>query len=341
MSVGSEKQDGGALEVSVVIPTRNRKELLRDVIESIWGGTMPPDRYEIIVVDNQSTDGTPEMVAEMQRESPCRLRFHVMAENRGPASSRNHGVQMAESGLIAFTDSDCRAHPRWLELGTEAMRDPEVAFCNGSVLDKPEQPIKFFTRTNSGVTEEHPTYPTCNAFYRRDLFLKYGSFDEALCFKDIFNRVSECADVDLAWKIKKAGHRNAFVRDMIIYHEVDVLSPWNWMRDPFRLYIVCLIVKRHPELRALLLKWKLFFNRENILVYLATIGLILALVFMKWQFLLLAVPVLVWGMLAGGGRITPGRLHKLLPRAALLTARQAFICAGLIYGSIRFRSLVL
>ncbi len=327
-------------EVSVVIPTRNRSDLLVEVIESLWKQTFDPGKFEIIVTDNCSTDDTLEVARSLQERSPCAFRYHRMEEDRGPAFSRNKGVEMARGPIIAFTDSDCRADPRWLQLGVAALADQEVAFVTGSVLDKPEQPVKFFTRTNSGVTSEHASYPTCNAMYRREVFLEMGGFDGDLCFCDIFNRVNECADTDLAWRVKEKGYGNVFVPEMTIYHEVETQPWWTWMREPYRLWLAPAIVRRHPAIRDQLLIWGLFFCKENVLFYLMIMGFILGPA-LHWGFALLAVPFLLWAATAGGVRLSPMGLLKMPARAALLTARQAFMCAGLIYGSVRFRALVL
>lgn len=333
-----QTRDGG-LVASVVIPTRNRSHLLRETLESLWKQTLDPKTFEIVVLDNLSTDDTAAIVREMQGRSPCALRYHLMPENRGPASSRNMGVRLARAPIIAFTDSDCAADPEWLARGLPAFRD-NIALVTGSVLDKPGQVVRFFTRTNSGVQSEHPTYPTCNAMYRRDVFLEMGGFDENLCFADLFNRVTECADTDLAWRIKKNGYASAFVREMIIYHEVDMQTPWAWMSEPFRLYVLPALVKRHPELRRLLLKARVFFSPINLLFYLAVIGPVLGAA-THWSLSLLALPFVAWAALAGNTRLTLKRLPRIPARVVLLAARQAFMCAGLIYGSARFRSVVL
>ena len=78
---GKSYQFGNAsmeLFVSVIVPTFNRCRLLRETIESLWNQTLPPICYEILVIDNLSTDGTQEMVEELQRQSPCPLVYHRM-----------------------------------------------------------------------------------------------------------------------------------------------------------------------------------------------------------------------------------------------------------------------
>ena len=138
--------------VSVIIPTRNRKVLLREALESLWQQTLDPARFEIIVVDNRSDDGTAEMLREAQAISPCRLVHHVMPENRGPVRSRNTGAAMMRGSLLALTDSDCRMHTRWLENALAAFEDPELAMLAGAVYHKPEQRPGFFQRSHDPIT---------------------------------------------------------------------------------------------------------------------------------------------------------------------------------------------
>ncbi len=160
--------------VSVVIPTFNRRALLGEAIQSLWNQTLASECYEVIVVDNLSTDGTTAMMDELQARSPCRLVYHRMSENLGPANSRNTGVQMARGEIIAFTDSDCRVSPSWLERGLEGFkRGDDVAFVSGQTFPKPEQPLTFFSIGNP-LQGENPTYPTANIFYRKKTFLDGG-----------------------------------------------------------------------------------------------------------------------------------------------------------------------
>ena len=334
-------ETGADKVVSVVIPTRNRCDLLREALEALFKQTIDPATFEIIVVDNLSTDGTPAMVDELQAEAPCGLRYHVMGVNRGPAPARNKGVELARGRIIAFTDSDCRPEPTWLERGMAAFTD-NVALVTGSVVFKPEQPQLFFSRVTSEVREEHPAYPTANAFYRRDVFLEMGGFDTSLCFRDLFGRAVECADSDLAWRIKKKGYRNVFVRDMVVHHEVEQQTPGQWLIEPLRLCAVPALVRQHPELRQKLLFARLFYYPGNLYCYVGALGLITAAA-VHWAFVLLAVPFLAWKVVAR--RRNPPRALWRLPifmgQAFLHLIRQGIMCAALIYGSLRFRTLVL
>jgi len=334
------------LRASVVIPCRNRAALTVELVEALFAQTLPHSDYEIVVVDNRSTDDTAQCVAALQERSPCRLLFHVMPENRGPAHSRNAGVGLARGEIIAFTDSDCRPRPDWLERGLAPFAAPEVAFVTGSVFDKPEQRGGFFARATGALTVEHPTYPTMNAFYRRRFFLEAGGFDESLCFRDFRDRPNECADTDLAWRLKEKGLRNVFDRELVIFHEVETQRPIAWVLEPFRLWLVPALVRRHPQLRRSLLRARLFFCKENALACLALLGATAGLAFDRALFLFvlpygMALPYLWWAIALHKRPVRSRDLLRFLPETALIAARQLVMCAGLVYGSLRFRCLVL
>jgi glycosyltransferase involved in cell wall biosynthesis len=228
-----------ALRISVIIPTRNRAQLLREVIESLWRQTMSPDSFEIIVVDNCSTDGTPELMRAMSTASPSRLRYILLEENRGPVYTRNLGAKLAAAPVLAFTDSDCMAHPEWLARGLAAFdRSARVGLVSGIVLDKPGQEVRFFTLRNGAGHTENYTYPTCNVFYRNSVFHELGGFDESVWLYDISTSPIECADTDFAWRVREAGYENTYSKDIIVYHEVAGARPLIWLLYHTRLLVM-------------------------------------------------------------------------------------------------------
>src|ERR1700691_1503329 len=85
-------------EVSVIIPTHNRRAMVRDAIASVLA--QRDASFELIVVDDGSTDRTSDMLASVDGVTAART------EHRGVAAARNHGVEMAHAPLIAFLDSD-------------------------------------------------------------------------------------------------------------------------------------------------------------------------------------------------------------------------------------------
>ncbi len=329
------------LLASVIIPTRNRAKLLEEVVRSLWAQTLPPERYELIIVDNCSTDGTQEMVERLSRESPCKLIYHRNSENRGPTVSRNFAARIANSDILAFTDSDCRAHPDWLARGVAAFQEsPEMALVSGAVLDKPEQPVKFFTLRNGAGPDENYMYPACNVFYRRGPMLELGCFDESAYFFDIRNSPIECTDTDFAWKVQAAGYGHRYVPEAIIYHEVAYASPLTWLLYHIRILVIPELVRRHPEMREKVLIARLFYADHNAFFYLAVLGAVLAIA-VHWAFSVLSIPYIVWAASVAGGRISIARIPRIFARIVCFSAMHTVVCASLVYGSARSRTLVL
>src|SRR4249920_852242 len=94
----------GAYDVSVVVPTFNRSKLLRATLDSLLVQSAPGIRYEVLVVDNNSTDDTAQTVAAYGHSDQIRY-FHEA--RKGPSYARNRGVQESSAPIVAFTDDDC------------------------------------------------------------------------------------------------------------------------------------------------------------------------------------------------------------------------------------------
>ena len=106
----SEKQGTIAVflpTVSVVIPTYNRKDMLREALNSLAQQTYPTDRFEIIVVDDGSTDGTDQIAAVA---FPFTLRYFWQT-NQGDATARNLGARQSQADILVFLDDDILVEP--------------------------------------------------------------------------------------------------------------------------------------------------------------------------------------------------------------------------------------
>src|SRR4051812_39385695 len=98
--------------VSVVIPTRNRSRVLDRVVRALWKQTLDPHAFEIVVVDNESIDETPQSVERLIANSPVRLRYHRIDADCGPATARNVGARLAAGSMLVFLDSDVELEPQ-------------------------------------------------------------------------------------------------------------------------------------------------------------------------------------------------------------------------------------
>src|SRR5690349_5294945 len=121
-----------ALRISVIVPTRNRRELLLRLLDSLFGQTLPADEYEIIVVSDGSTDGTSEAVALLAEQHP-HLRLLERAQG-GPGAARNTAARQAKGKCLAFTDDDCVPSPQWLEKLIETFERSEAVAVEGRTI---------------------------------------------------------------------------------------------------------------------------------------------------------------------------------------------------------------
>lgn len=326
--------------VSIVVPVRNRADFLRDLLASLVVQDYPADRLELLIVDGDSSDPIAAVVEEYGALAAFPVRYLRVEEDRGPVSKRNLGARNATGSILAFTDSDCRATPGWVSALATPFADEGIGFVSGPVTYKPEQERTFFSKLTAETLVEHPTYPTANIAYRRDAFLAAGGFDETLAVRDFLGRATECGDTDLAWRIRKAGWRNAFAPDALILHEVEQLSPGHWLVEPTRLVLLPLLLRLHPEIAPLLLRWNLVFYPGTLVVY--------AVVAAGFVLLVAAPHLLPWVIVAGLLAIWVVKVRSFSPRrvvmafrdAGLHFARMAVMAATLAFGSLRYGRIV-
>jgi glycosyltransferase involved in cell wall biosynthesis len=264
------------------------RDLLKDTIQSLFKQSYPKDHYEIIIVDNSSSDGTEEMMQRLKAGSPCSLEYY-RKDNDGPGMSRNFGIKKAHGDIIAFTDSDCVADNRWIEKGIEKM-DEGVGLVQGKTLPNPNQTICPFTRTQEIVSEDG-IYQTCNMIYRREAIERAGGFSRDFMGRDRFGvPMIAGEDMDLAWKIKELGWKSVFADDAIVYHHVFVRSPWdlvfNYRKCQLFFYTWPMMVKKHPDIRNNMLYLKLFRKEVDAIFVIFLLSIVTGILFHEIFFLL-------------------------------------------------------
>jgi len=256
------------------------QNLLRDAIESIFKQTYPADRFEIIIVDNSSNDGTDRTLASLQEKAPCTVHYY-RKENEGPGSSRNLGIEKAKGSLLAFTDSDCVADPEWLKNGVAEM-GAGIGLVQGKTVPNPEQTLRAFSRTQH-IDRENGMYPTCNIFYRKDALSEVCGFSSDFCGLNCFGKPRWGGeDTDLAWQLKKQGWKSVFADEAVIYHHIFPVRPWQMIIGVRKyqlqglFYAMPYLVKKHPELRKHMYG-KFFLNRNRALFDLFFLSLVLGM----------------------------------------------------------------
>lgn len=105
-------------ELSVIIPTYNRSEMLFRCLDALEKQTIARERYEILVIDDHSPDDTPQRMAGRRS-----VRFFRQAKNGGPSAARNVGILQAQGDWLLFLDDDILVAPDTLELHLNAHRE--------------------------------------------------------------------------------------------------------------------------------------------------------------------------------------------------------------------------
>lgn len=254
----------GAPQVSVVIPTWQRAAKLPGLIAALER-QQGLDAFEVIIVDDASTDGTQEVLRRLSESSSIRLTTVTLPANAGPATARNAGWRAARAPVVIFTDDDCIPTECWLAALLDAMRDHDMV--QGCTVPDPQQSNELhpLSRTME-VRHENGLYETCNMAYRRDLLERVGGFDERF-------RYPYGEDADLGWRARAAGARSGFCPNAVVYHEVANPGFGAHLRELKRLDGAVLLLRLHPEARAYL--WRgLFFRRSHPSATIAAFGLI-------------------------------------------------------------------
>lgn len=180
--------------ISVIIPTLNRADLLNQTLSSISRQTLSRDRFEVIVVDNGSTDNTAEVVRTFAKnEMPIR---YVLETSPGLHAGRHRGMKEAVGSILTYADDDIQAFPEWLETIKQCFADERIAIVGGKDLPNyqstpPKWMDSLWISTNQGkyltyfslidlgdkVMEIDPAFVFgCNFSIRKSILKEVGGF---------------------------------------------------------------------------------------------------------------------------------------------------------------------
>jgi GT2 family glycosyltransferase len=259
------------VRLSIVIPTMNRLAALRMVIEGLLQQTFPAEQFEVIVVSDGSTDGTARYLTGLQ--TPFRV-VPVLQTNQGAADARNAGIQRAQGDYIVFLDDDTVPAADFLEVHARMQHSHgEKAVILGPMLPPPSgwQPSPWVSWELSTLAEQYQSmlngewdatprqFYTANASVLRRRLLEVGGFDP---------RFRRAEDVELAYRLDKAGAEFVYAPEALVYHYAE-RSFASWASIPYAYgkndVVFCLqngqswllptvyreFHRRHPLIRAL------------------------------------------------------------------------------------------
>jgi glycosyltransferase involved in cell wall biosynthesis len=214
------------LDLAVIVPTFNRAPSLMGLLDSLCRQRTSGLRYEVIVVDNGSTDGTPTLVAEYGRQFPF---VRCVREARpGASNARNRGILSANARILAFIDDDIRASQDWMASIVQAFdRHPEIDCLGGRIEPLwPQTPPSWLTPlhwgplalqmgrgTSTYIDAEHASacLVTANFACRADVFRDVGLFSPEFIRDE---------DRELNMRLWAAGKRGKYEDAVVAFADV-------------------------------------------------------------------------------------------------------------------------
>ena len=226
------------LLISVVIPAYNAQETLGNCLDALERQTMPREEYEIIVVNDGSSDGT--------REATIGRNVVLISQpNRGAAAARNAGAHRARGGIILFTDADCVPEPNWIEAMISPFADQDVVGASGWVCTHQKGLVPRFIQleydaryVNIAKHRYIDHINTATGAYRRESFLENRGFLENLLGAE---------DVELSFRLANRGHKMVSAPEAIVYHQHPE-SVLEYARRKYHYgYWRTLVYRKHPH----------------------------------------------------------------------------------------------
>lgn len=210
-------------KLSVIVPSFNRRDEIQALLESVDKQDASPSQFEVIVVDDGSTDDTKAWVQSFQQSSNLQVRY-IQQDHQGPGAARNNGMAHANGDVFVFIDSDCTAPPNWISVIQNAFaEDPELRAFGGRDDAREDFP-PLLLAINYSMTSFLTTggmrggkkkrlakfYPrSFNMGLHRQLYEKIGGF----------GALRHGQDIEYSNRIIKSGDKVAYLVDSVVYHK--------------------------------------------------------------------------------------------------------------------------
>jgi len=228
--------------ISVIIPAYNAENMIPVCLRALLRQTIDSSEYEIIVVDDGSTDNTAEVVRSFKGVTL------IQQKNKGPAAARNHGVKYAKGDIVLFTDSDCVPEKNWIEEMTQPFQNnPEIVGVKGAYKSKQKElaarfvQVEYEDKYDVLLRDKYIDFiDTYSAAFKRDVFLEFGGYDTSFPLA--------CAeDVELTFRMFSKGYKMVFNPKAIVYH-AHPRSFSDYFKKKYKFaYWRMLAVKKNPD----------------------------------------------------------------------------------------------
>lgn len=239
------------MDVSIIIATYNRRRILERSLECLFQQEYPSGKYEIIVIDDGSTDGTENMVEK--KTSSCRLVLLRNSKRVGQSKSRNRAINKAQGEVIIFVDSDVFTPPWFIKEHLQSHEKDSHLIVDGPAINVLGEENLFKPAFTSSRTKllafldlAGAHFITANTSCRRKSLIEAGGFDED------FGTGFGWQDRELGYRLERSGLRRIKNRRAYVLHyrsepqnETNLQNLWQKRKD--RGINAALFYKKHPE----------------------------------------------------------------------------------------------
>lgn len=238
----------------MIIPTYNRKDILEKCLSALRGQDHEEGGYEIIIVDDGSSDGTGDMLDRSFSGTGLRIKYYRQ-DHKGPAAARNLGIKNAEGEIVLFLGDDIIASPDLLRqhrLCHERSRADNLAVL-GVISWPPGSRLSPFLRWLETGPQfgysliKDPENASYRFFYSSNISLKkrflldHGLFDEDFHY-------AAYEDIELGYRLEKHGLRIRYNKEAQAYHEHDIYKANFLKRSDLAGRALKVFIEKHPEL---------------------------------------------------------------------------------------------
>lgn len=239
--------------ISIVMPTYNRADAIGLTLEHLTKQTLSPSQFEVIVVDDGSTDDTENIV--MSQKGPICLTY-LKQPNRGAATTRNIGVRQARADLILFLDSDVVPEPQLVETHLQCFAQVNSHLVVGRVKPWPGTPRPWHEQLIApesvgmdygDTTRNIPFYMALggNFSITRTVFTKIGGYDEKF-------PSAGCEETEFAYRAELMGHSLFYEPRAVGYHNHPRTLEQRCRQQAAHMRSMALLIAKHSEMRTVI-----------------------------------------------------------------------------------------
>lgn len=203
--------------VSIVIPTYNRRDLLKEVLLALSTQDLSREKFEVCLVDDGSTDGTGEMVRSLSPGYDLRYFFQ---KNEGSGSARNLGIREARGEIVLFIDDDTIPHEKIISAHVAAHRSSKRLVARGIIVNV--QDLNLVRTSRESLVKYPWRYFSLNFFCTSNVSVRKEFLDQAGLFDESYIRWQ---DAELGFRLRKLGLRGKFIPEAIVFHFKPVPTP--------------------------------------------------------------------------------------------------------------------